>query len=95
MRLLFLGDVVGRTGRLAVIDQLPGLRERYDLDFAVVNGENAAGGFGINEKITEDLLEAGAVDLYLETGDPRQTRCGWGNSTVRRLCSCRLQMISK
>ncbi len=60
MRILFLGDVVGRSGRNAVIEQLPGLRERYRLDFVVVNGENAAGGFGITEPILMELLDAGA-----------------------------------
>ena len=60
MRILFLGDVVGRSGRTAVIEQLPGLRERYRLDFVVVNGENAAGGFGITEPILLELLDAGA-----------------------------------
>jgi calcineurin-like phosphoesterase len=42
MRLLFLGDVVGRSGRRAVIDDLPRLRARYKLDFVAINGENAA-----------------------------------------------------
>ena len=60
MRILFLGDVVGRSGRNAVSEQLPGLRERYRLDFVVVNGENAAGGFGITEPILIELLDAGA-----------------------------------
>jgi metallophosphoesterase (TIGR00282 family) len=60
MRLLFLGDVVGRTGRQAVISRLPVLRERYRLDFVAVNGENAAGGFGITEAICTDLIDAGA-----------------------------------
>ena len=60
MRMLFLGDVVGRSGRSAVIEQLPGLRERYRIDFVVVNGENAAGGFGITEPILIELLDAGA-----------------------------------
>ncbi len=60
MRLLFLGDVVGRSGRDAVVTALPGLRTDLDLDFVVVNGENAAGGFGITEKITTELLDAGA-----------------------------------
>ena len=60
MRILFLGDVVGRSGRNAVIEQLPALRERYRLDFVVVNGENAAGGFGITEPILNELLDAGA-----------------------------------
>ena len=60
MRLLFLGDIVGRSGRQAVISQLPGLRARYELDFVAVNGENAAGGFGITEQILLELLDAGA-----------------------------------
>ncbi|MEQ8748002.1 TIGR00282 family metallophosphoesterase [Pyruvatibacter sp.] len=60
MRLLFLGDVVGRSGRDAVVAALPDLRADLDLDFVVVNGENAAGGFGITEKITTELLDAGA-----------------------------------
>ena len=60
MRLLFLGDVVGRAGRDAVTSQLPQLRSDHEIDFVVVNGENAAGGFGITEKICEQLLEAGA-----------------------------------
>jgi metallophosphoesterase (TIGR00282 family) len=60
MRVLFLGDVVGRSGRRAVIEQLPRLRERYALDFVIVNGENAAGGFGITEPILMELLDAGA-----------------------------------
>jgi metallophosphoesterase (TIGR00282 family) len=60
MRLLFLGDVVGRSGRRAVAEQLPNLRQRYKLDFVVVNGENAAGGFGITETVFVELLDAGA-----------------------------------
>ncbi|NOU07166.1 MAG: TIGR00282 family metallophosphoesterase [Hyphomicrobiaceae bacterium] len=60
MRFMFLGDVVGRAGRKAVLDALPKLRVKYALDFVVVNGENAAGGFGITEAITEELLDAGA-----------------------------------
>jgi len=60
MRILFLGDVVGRSGRSAVIEALPSLRERYRLDFVAVNGENVAGGFGITEAILLELLDAGA-----------------------------------
>ena len=60
MRLLFLGDMVGRTGRNAVIQRLPGLVADYRLDFVIVNGENAAGGFGITEDIVRDTLSAGA-----------------------------------
>jgi metallophosphoesterase (TIGR00282 family) len=60
LRLLFLGDVVGRAGRNAVIAQLPGLIGKYRLDFVVVNGENAAGGFGISEEILRNIVAAGA-----------------------------------
>jgi metallophosphoesterase (TIGR00282 family) len=60
MRLLFIGDVVGRSGRRAVLERLPDLRARWKLDLVVVNGENAAGGFGITEKIFEELAGAGA-----------------------------------
>jgi len=52
--------VVGRAGRAAVIESLPGLRTRYGAHFVVVNGENAAGGFGISEQILIELLDAGA-----------------------------------
>ena len=62
MRVLFVGDVVGRAGRKVVGDQLPGLRERYRLDFVVLNGENAAGGFGITETICQEFLDVG-VDV--------------------------------
>ncbi len=60
MRFLFLGDVVGASGRKVVLERLPALRDTYKLDFVVVNGENAAGGFGITEKICNDLIDAGA-----------------------------------
>jgi metallophosphoesterase (TIGR00282 family) len=60
MRLLFLGDVVGRSGRTVVADHLPRLIKRHRFDFVVVNGENAAGGFGITENIFLGLLDAGA-----------------------------------
>lgn len=59
MRVAFLGDIVGRSGRQAVVERLPELRRRLDLDFVVANGENAAGGFGITGKICAELFEAG------------------------------------
>lgn len=75
MRFVFLGDVVGRSGRKAVIEHLPRLRERLQLDFVVVNGENAAGGFGITEQILQELLDAGAdaVTLGNHAFDQRET----------------------
>ncbi|MEJ1158111.1 TIGR00282 family metallophosphoesterase [Prosthecomicrobium sp. N25] len=74
MRLLFLGDIVGRTGRAAVTARLPGLVERYRLDFVVINGENSAGGFGITEEICQDVLDAGAdvVTLGNHSWDQRE-----------------------
>ena len=67
LKLLFLGDVVGEPGRSAVIARLPELKEKYSVDFIVVNGENAAGGRGITGRITIDLLRAGAS--VITTGD--------------------------
>ena len=60
MRVLFLGDIVGRMARHAVIEHMPGLRDEMAIDFIVVDCENAAGGFGITPKICEALLAAGA-----------------------------------
>ncbi len=60
MRLLFLGDVVGRSARHAVTQRLPRIIADYRLDFVIVNGENAAGGFGITEEVLRALLDAGA-----------------------------------
>ncbi len=62
MRLLFCGDLVGRSGRQTLADHLPGLRRRLDLDFVVANGENAAGGFGITRKICDEVFALG-VDV--------------------------------
>ena len=60
MKILFLGDVVGRAARDAIIKALPSLREEWALDFVIINAENAAGGFGITSKIAKAFLEAGA-----------------------------------
>ncbi len=65
MRLLFIGDVMGRAGRNAVLERLPALRTRFSLDCVIVNGENAAGGAGITETICSELLEAGADAVTL------------------------------
>ena len=60
MRVLFCGDVVGRAGRTVIQEHLPRLRDRLALDFIVVNGENAAHGFGITPKICQEFYDAGA-----------------------------------
>ena len=65
MRILFVGDVVGRSGRTAVVEWLPGLVKDWKLDLVVINGENAAGGFGITEVIYNELIDAGADAITL------------------------------
>jgi hypothetical protein len=62
---LYLGDVVGRSGRNAVIETLPELRRELAADFVIVNGENAASGFGITPKICEQFYGAGADVVVL------------------------------
>lgn len=75
MRLLFLGDVVGRSGRDAVSERLPGLIRSYGFDFVVVNGENASHGRGLTEGHFNDLRAAGAdaVTLGDHAFDQRDT----------------------
>lgn len=60
MRILFVGDVVGRPGRNAVVALLPVLRDELRIDLAIVNGENAAGGAGLTAEIANELHAAGA-----------------------------------
>ena len=62
MRTLFLGDIMGRSGRQAVLSALTPLRRELRLDFIVVNGENAAGGRGITPDLADELFRAG-VDV--------------------------------
>ena len=67
MRVLFLGDIVGHSGRRAVLEHLPTLQEKMVPDLVVINGENAAGGFGITPKICNTLFESG-IDV-ITTGN--------------------------
>lgn len=67
MRVLFLGDVVGRAARDAIMRRLPHLRKQLRLDAVIVNGENAAGGFGITPDIANGFFDAG-VDV-ITTGN--------------------------
>jgi metallophosphoesterase (TIGR00282 family) len=62
LRVLMIGDVVGRAGRRAVKTLLPDLRRELELDLVIANGENAAGGFGINLSTADELLSSG-VDV--------------------------------
>ncbi len=74
MRILFLGDVVGRTGRDTVAAALPGLRTRLRIDLVVVNAENASHGFGLAPDMARVLFAAGADVLTLgnHTWDRRE-----------------------
>jgi metallophosphoesterase (TIGR00282 family) len=60
MRILIIGDVVGSAGRAVLNGNLPSLRERLKTDFVIVNGENAAHGFGITGSICDSFYQAGA-----------------------------------
>jgi len=75
MRLLFLGDVMGRSGRDAVSERLPDLIARYKFDFVAINGENASHGRGLTESHYADLRVAGAdaVTLGDHAWDQRDT----------------------
>lgn len=74
MRILFIGDILGRAGRTIVSERLPGLIRDWKLDCVVINGENAAGGFGITEAIFKEFLDAGAdaVTLGNHSWDQRE-----------------------
>ena len=65
LRILFVGDVVGRSGRTAISEHLPGMIRDWALDLVIVNGENAAGGFGITEAIYQEFIDAGADAVTL------------------------------
>ncbi len=62
MKVLFIGDIVGRPGRRALARMLPGLRRELSVDFTIANGENSAGGFGITRETFEEIVAAG-VDV--------------------------------
>ncbi|MGA2895689.1 MAG: TIGR00282 family metallophosphoesterase, partial [Xanthobacteraceae bacterium] len=74
MRILFVGDVVGRSGRTVVYERVPKLIRDWKLDLVVANGENSAGGFGISEAIYRELIDAGvdAVTLGNHAWDQKE-----------------------
>lgn len=67
MKILFIGDIVGEPGRRAVVELVPGLRRRHEVDLVIANGENSAGGSGITPKTAEEIF-AGGVDV-ITSGD--------------------------
>ncbi|HOV16850.1 MAG TPA: TIGR00282 family metallophosphoesterase [Candidatus Cloacimonadota bacterium] len=63
MNIIFLGDVFGKPGRELVLTQLDSLREKYNPDVIIINGENLADGRGLTEKTTKPLFEAGITSV--------------------------------
>ena len=74
MRILFIGDVVGKSGLDAIGEHLPKAISEWRVDLTIVNGENAAGGFGLNENLFEEFLSVGvdAVTLGNHAFDQRE-----------------------
>ena len=74
MKLIYFGDVVGKAGRTAVYTHLPALRDKYQPDFMILNGENAAHGFGITANICQEFFDAGidVITLGNHSWDQRE-----------------------
>ncbi|RKX30047.1 MAG: hypothetical protein DRP71_15695, partial [Verrucomicrobia bacterium] len=86
LKILFIGDVVGRPGRTWLIENLAGLREALEIDLVVANGENAAAGAGITKRLAEGLLGAGIDGLTL--GDHTWDQRGFEQDidTLEKVC---------
>lgn len=86
LKLLFIGDIVGRPGREIVADRVNRLRREQNIDFVIANGENAAAGAGITGAIARSLLESGIDAITL--GDHVWDQRGWENdiTEIDRVC---------
>ncbi len=87
IKLLFIGDIVGRPGRDIINERLAGLRREHSLDFVIANGENAAAGAGITGVIAKSLLGAGIDALTL--GDHVWDQRGWEHEITQTERVCR------
>ena len=85
MRILFIGDVVGRPGRTAIEERLQSLRDELDVDVCIVNAENVADGVGITPKLAERLLASGADALTLGNHTWRRAEIGPYLETATRV----------
>ena len=65
MKILFIGDIIGRSGREAIIKKLPTLILKFKPDIIIANAENAASGYGLTKKIAEELFDQGISVLTL------------------------------
>src|SRR5437016_12402072 len=93
MKLLLIGDVVGKPGRAALLDRLQDLQEQYAVDFTVMNAENVAGGFSITAAIAELLFSSGIdvmtsgnhiFDKHEVSTTSRSSRVCFGRPTTHR-----------
>jgi 2',3'-cyclic-nucleotide 2'-phosphodiesterase len=86
LKLLFVGDIVGKPGREIIADKMAGLRREKGIDFVIANGENAAAGAGITGLIARSLLESGVDAITL--GDHVWDQRGWENEIgeIDRVC---------
>lgn len=87
MKLIFIGDIVGKPGRDAVAALVPRLRAEHGLDFIVANAENAAAGAGLTGSLARALLDAGVDALTL--GDHVWDQKGWENEIANFPAVCR------
>ncbi len=78
LRILFIGDIVGRPGRKLVKEILPGLKKEREIDFVIANAENAAGGRGLTPAVANELFKAGCDVL---TGGNHT----WGNRDIFKI----------
>jgi metallophosphoesterase (TIGR00282 family) len=93
LKLLFIGDIVGRPGREIVADRVPRLRREHAIDFVIANGENAAAGAGITGTIARSLLESGVDAITL--GDHVWDQRGWETEITQIDKVCRPANLPK
>ena len=93
LKLLFIGDIVGRPGRDVVSEQVPKLRREHSIDFVIANGENAAAGAGITGSIAKSILESGVDAITL--GDHVWDQRGWENEIGEMEGVCRPANLPK
>jgi metallophosphoesterase (TIGR00282 family) len=93
LKLLFIGDIVGRPGREILAEKLPRLRTEHALDFVIANGENAAAGAGITGTIAKSILGCGVDAITL--GDHVWDQRGWENEIAQIEHVCRPANLPK
>ncbi len=86
MKVVFLGDIVGSSGRKLVREYLPELIREYTPDLTVVNGENAAGGFGLTLDVATELLRYGADVITLGNHT-------WKHKEINQVLECQKQIL--